>query len=244
MKVAPQQPHHMRRRRGLLQGKHSQQSLSALRSSNGAGCSASGCAAAGGASARPHPVQKAADSLSSFPHSGQDRVAGGVLADATGHPAAPPSSVRAEVCSTISDLSGNTATIVCSGSSARIHIYRLIRSAPIAGARCQHRVLPCSPGPLLSLCLVVCSFLASCQSVFTVSLSLGQSVVWKKELNQFPSCLARVKCVFRVILLDADWPAVEMLAAVAGPVRGWSGQRPVRVLVGKMCRKHHQKQSP
>ena len=169
MKVAPQQPHHMRRRRGLLQGKHSQQSLSALRSSNGAGCSASGCAAAGGASARPHPVQKAADSLSSFPHSGQDRVAGGVLADATGHPAAPPSSVRAEVCSTISDLSGNTATIVCSGSSARIHIYRLIRSAPIAGARCQHRVLPCSPGPLLSLCLVfVCSFLASCQSVFTI----------------------------------------------------------------------------
>ena len=135
MKVAPQQPHHMRRRRGLLQGKHSQQSLSALRSSNGAGCSASGCAAAGGASARPHPVQKAADSLSSFPHSGQDRVAGGVLADATGHPAAPPSSVRAEVCSTISDLSGNTATIVCSGSSARIHIHRLIRSALTAGIK-------------------------------------------------------------------------------------------------------------
>ena len=134
MKVAPQQPHHMRRRRGLLQGKHSQQSLSALRSSNGAGCSASGCAAAGGASARPHPVQKAADSLSSFPHSGQDRVAGGVLADATGHPAAPPSIVRAEVCSTISDLSGNTATIVCSGSSARIHIHRLIRSALTAAS--------------------------------------------------------------------------------------------------------------
>ena len=59
-----------------------------------------------------------------------------------------------------------------------------------------------------------------------------------------PIALARVKCVFRVILLDADWPAVKMLAAAAGPVRGWSGQRPVRVLVGKMCRKQHQKQSP
>ena len=74
--------------------------------------------------------------------------------------------------------------------------------------------------------------------------SLRQSVVWKKESDQFQSCLARVKCVFRVILLDADWPAVKMLAAAAGPVRGWSGQRPVRVLVGKLCRKHHQKQSP
>ena len=75
-------------------------------------------------------------------------------------------------------------------------------------------------------------------------LALRQSVVWKKESDQFPSCLARVKCVFRVILLDADWPAVKMLAGAAGPARGWSGQRPVRVLVGKMCHKQHQKQSP
>ena len=74
-------------------------------------------------------------------------------------------------------------------------------------------------------------------------LTLRQSVVWKKEFDHFPSCLARVKCVFRVILLDADWPAVKMLAAAAGPVRGWSKQLPVRVLVVKMCRKHHQKQS-
>ena len=80
-------------------------------------------------------------------------------------------------------------------------------------------------------------------SVFVVE-PFRQSVVWRKEFGQFPSCLARVKCVFRAILLDADWPAVKMLAAAAGPVRGWSGQRPVRVLVGKLCRRHHQKQSP
>ena len=74
--------------------------------------------------------------------------------------------------------------------------------------------------------------------------TLRQSVVWKKESDQFQSCLARVKCVFRVILLDADWPAVKMLAAAEVPARGGSGQRPVRVLVGKMCRQQHQKQAP
>ena len=175
MKVAPQQPHHMRRRRGLLQGKHSQQSLSTLPSTHGAGCSASGCAASsGGASARPQPVQKAVDTLRSFPHSGQDCVAGDVLADG----------------SPISEC-GDTATIVCADSSARIHNRRIICSAVTAAIKScrvpralaallfQHRTFP-----------VVCSLYAwFCRDVVNPDLirSIPKTGArnWKRQVLPF-----------------------------------------------------------